>query len=142
MEGFEMIKGTSHIAITVQDMAQSLKFYTEALGFKKIFEINNPADDSPWIVYLSVAKGQFVELFYNGSVPNPWRPELIGFNHLCFEVDDIDAAAKKVLDAGYEMDKMPNMGCDNNYQAWTKDPNGIRIELMKISADSPHAQYM
>ena len=137
-----MIKGTSHIAITVQNMEESLNFYTKALGFKKAFEIKNPKDNSPWIVYLNVQKGQFVELFYNGSIPAQWKPELIGFNHLCFEVDDIDIAAKQVIDAGFEMDFMPNMGCDNNWQAWTRDPNGIRIELMKIGPDSPHAKYM
>ena len=136
-----MIKGTSHIAITVQNMEASLNFYTNALGFEKVFEINNPDDDAPWIVYLNVQKGQFIELFYNGSVPVQWRPELIGFNHLCFEVDDINAAVKQITDAGFEIDSPPKKGCDNNWQAWTKDPNGIRIELMKISPDSPHAKY-
>jgi lactoylglutathione lyase len=40
------------------------------------------------------------------------------------------------------MDIMPNQGCDFNWQSWTKDPNGIRIELMQIDPKSPHAKYM
>jgi hypothetical protein len=28
-----------------------------------------------------------------------------------------------------------------NWQAWVTDPNGIRIELMKIDPQSPQATY-
>lgn len=142
MEDTGMIKGIAHAAITVRDMETSLKFYTEAMGFTRVFDIPNPQTGNPWIVYLNVAKGQFVELFYDGTEDNPWKPELIGFNHLCFEVDDIYAAAQKVKDAGFVMDIEPNMGCDYNWQAWTTDPNGIRIELMQMDPRSPHAKYL
>ena len=132
----------AHTAVTVKDMEDSLRFYTQALGLEKVFEIPDPQTGNPWIVYLNVCKGQFIELFYGGTEENPWRPELEGFNHLCFVVDDINAATQKITDAGFEMDIMPNKGCDNNWQAWTRDPNGVRIELMTISPDSPHAKYM
>ena len=137
-----MITAIAHSAVTVKDMEASLKFYTEALGFKKVFEIPEPKTGAPWIVYLNVSKGQFVELFYNGTVENPWRSELIGFNHLCFQVDDIHAAAQQVKDAGYRLDTEPKEGVDYNWQAWVTDPNGVRIELMQIDPRSPHAKYM
>ena len=137
-----MITAIAHSAVTVKDMEASLKFYTEALGFKKVFEIPEPKTGAPWIVYLNVSKGQFVELFYNGTVENPWRSELIGFNHLCFQVDDIHAAAQQVKDAGYQLDTEPKEGVDYNWQAWVTDPNGVRIELMQIDPRSPHAKYM
>ena len=137
-----MSMSIAHTAVTVSNMEESLKYYTEALGLEKAFEIPNPADGSPWIVYLAMGGGQFVELFYNGSVPNPWKPELIGFNHLCFAVEDINAATQRIIDAGYEMTSMPKKGVDENWQAWSMDPNGIRIELMCISPDSPHAKFM
>lgn len=137
-----MIKGIAHAAITVKDMELSLKFYTEALGFTKAFEIPNPKDGKPWIVYLNISKGQFIELFFGGTDENPWKGNQIGFNHLCFEVDDIRAAAQKVIDAGFEVYDMPKMGVDYNWQAWAKDPNGIRVELMQIDPKSPHYKYM
>ena len=83
-----------------------------------------------------------MELFYDGTVENPWKPELIGFNHLCFEVEDIHVASQQVIDAGFKMDILPNQGCDYNWQSWTRDPNGIRIELMQIDPQSPHAKFM
>ena len=137
-----MITRITHGAITVKDMALSLKFYTEAMGFKKVFEIPEPKTGAPWIVYLNVCPGQFIELFYDGTVDNPWRSELIGFNHFCFEVDDIYAATQQVKDAGFTMDVEPNQGADYNWQAWVTDPNGVRIELMQIDPKSPQAKYM
>ena len=62
-----MITGIAHNAVTVRDMKESLCFYTEALGFKKAFEIANPETGAPWIVYLAIAPGQFLELFYDGT---------------------------------------------------------------------------
>ncbi len=136
-----MITNIAHNAVTVKDMDQSLRFYTEALGFKKAFEINRPETGEPWIVYLNVAPGQFIELFYGGTEDNPWRDSLIGFNHFCFEVDDIFASVEQVRGAGYPIDIEPNQGADTNWQAWVTDPNGIRIELMKIMPESPQARY-
>jgi len=137
-----MAKAMAHMAITVGDMQESLRFYTEALGLQRAFEIPNPKDGSPWIVYLTVCPGQFVELFYGGTEEHAWQSRQIGFNHLCFEVEDIHAASQKVLDAGYTLDILPKQGADFNWQSWTKDPNGIRIELMQIDPKSPQAQQM
>ena len=137
-----MIKSIGHLAVRVKDMEESLKFYTVALGFKKVFEIPNPADGSPWIVYLNVCPGQFVELFYGGEKDNPWNPSLIGFDHICLEVDDIHKSAQQVKDAGYALTAEPKEGVDFNWQAWTMDPNGIRVELMQMDPRSPHAKYL
>ena len=134
-----MITGIAHNAVTVRNMPESLRFYTEALGFKKAFEINRPENGEPWIVYLNIAPGQFLELFYGGTEDNPWRDSLIGFNHFCFEVDDIFLTVEHVRGAGYPIDIEPKQGADMNWQAWVTDPNGIRIELMKIDPQSPQA---
>ena len=56
-------------------------------------------------------------------------------------VDDIFAAVEQVRAAGYPIDIEPNQGADFNWQAWVTDPNGIRIELMKIEPQSPQAQF-
>ena len=136
-----MITGIAHNAVTVRDMEESLRFYTEALGFRRAFDIDNPETGEPWIVYLNICRGQFLELFYGGTRVNPWEHDQIGFNHFCFEVDDIFAAVERIRDAGYPIDIEPRQGSDMNWQAWVKDPNGIRIELMKIEPESPQAKY-
>ncbi len=136
-----MITSMAHAAVTVKDMDLSLKFYTEALGFRKAFELSHYATGEPWIIYLCVAPGQFLELFYGGTEDNPWRDGLIGFSHLCFEVDDLEATVQRIREAGFPIDAEPKQGSDHNWQAWVRDPNGIRIELMKIMPDSPQAKF-
>jgi lactoylglutathione lyase len=137
-----IITGIAHIALTVRDMEKSLDFYTRALGCKRAFELPEPKTGAPWIVYLQAGKTQFVELFYNGSVDNPWKPALRGFNHLCFQVDDLQKAAKQIEEAGYKLTSAPKEGSDKNWQAWVTDPDGVRIELMQIDPDSPQGKIM
>jgi len=135
-----MVKGLSHLALTVKDMEKSKDFYCRVLGFKKVFELNEPKTGAPWIVYLHISERQFVELFYNGIRDNPWEKELRGFNHICFEVDDIHKTATNIKNEGYAIDREPILGIDKNWQCWVTDPDGIRIELMQISSDSPHGR--
>ena len=137
-----MIIGIAHTAVTARDMDVTLRFYTEALGFRKAFEIKHPKTGEPWIIYLNICPGQFLELFYGGVQDNPWNGQLMGFSHLSLAVDDINVAVQQVKDAGFPIDSEPRQGSDHNWQAWLKDPNGVRIELMQIMPDSPQAQFM
>ena len=136
-----MITGIAHMAVTVKDMEESIRFYTEVLGFYKAFDFKHLETGAPWIEYLSVSHGQFVELFYGGTEDNPWHDDLIGVQHLCLETDNIHAAVMKIRNAGYPIDIDPKQGLDLNWQAWTKDPNGVRIELMQIMPGSPHSSF-
>jgi catechol 2,3-dioxygenase-like lactoylglutathione lyase family enzyme len=121
-------------------MEKSKDFYCRILGLKQVFELTEPKTGAPWIVYLHMAGRQFVELFYNGTRDNPWEPSLRGFSHICFEVEDIQRFAKHVETEGYTLDKQPKLGIDNNWQCWISDPDGVRIEIMQISPDSPHGK--
>ncbi len=131
----------THVAINVKDMEATLKFYKDTLGFLKIFELSNPQTGKPWIVYVQICKGQFLELFYDCE-PRTAKDADIGFTHLCFSVDDLEAAVKHITDMGYTLEIPLCKGCDNNLQAWIRDPNGVRIELMQVMPESPHAAYM
>jgi catechol 2,3-dioxygenase-like lactoylglutathione lyase family enzyme len=135
-----MLTGMSHLALTVKDMEKSMDFFCRVLRFKKAFELNEPQTGKPWIVYLHIGGRQFVELFYNGNKDNPWENGTRGFNHICFEVDDIHQFAKHVEAEGYTMDRPPVKGSDNNWQCWLTDPDGVRIEVMQISPDSPQGK--
>ncbi|MCL2832597.1 MAG: VOC family protein [Treponema sp.] len=136
-----MITGIAHIAVNAKDMEKSMDFYVKVLGFKKAFSLAHPETGAPWIEYLQ-AGNQFIELFYNAKEENPWRSSLCGFNHLCLRVDDIHSAVKMIKEAGYPMDKEVSEGKDRNLQAWLKDPDGIRIELMQINPQSPQGKCM
>ena len=129
------------MAMTVKDMEKSLDFYIRILGFKKVFSISHPQTEAPWIEYLQ-AGNQFIELFYNATVDNPWDSSLRGFNHLCLQVDDIHSTIKGIEECGCPIDSPVKQGKDKNLQAWLKDPDGVRIELMQISPESPQGKCM
>lgn len=135
-----MIKGIGHLALTVQDMEKSLLFYCDKLGFDRAFEIRDD-ENKPWIEYIKVGPGQFIELFYGGSTKQEGSSDTIGFNHLCLEVDDINKIAEHLKSQGITLDSEPKKGKDNNYQCWAKDPDGNRIEFMQIEPNSPHEKW-
>lgn len=133
-----MIKGIAHAAFNVKDMEKALYFYCDTLGFQRAFEINDD-EEKPWIVYIKIREGQFIELFYGGenNPENVLKP--IGFSHLCFEVEDIYGIARLLENKGVTLDVKPKQGKDLNYQCWAKDPDGNRIEFMQINKESLQA---
>ena len=131
-----MIMGIGHLAFDVADMEKSLEFYCEKLGFKDAFQMARPETGEPWIRYVKVAPGQFIELFYNRKGDN-----LKGsYNHVCIQVDDIFSAEKLLKDKGLPIDTAPKQGCDGNWQCWTHDPDGNKIEFMQLDPDSPQSK--
>lgn len=136
-----MINGIGHAAFVVRDMEATVAFYEKTLGFKKAFDIPRPENGESWIVYMYGGGGQFIELFYGGVKENPYKDENIGFFHICVAVDDIQEAWKKVLETDAPQDDAPKQGADSNWQCWTHDPDGIKIELMQLGPDSPQAKF-
>jgi lactoylglutathione lyase len=134
-----MIKGIAHLALNVTDMQKSLQFYCEKLGFKKAFEIRDD-NGNPWIEYIKVSQGQFIELFYtDGSLSKGDAPGLT-YSHVCLEVDDIYEIADSLKGKGLTLDVEPNQGKDLNYQCWVRDPDGNRIEFMQLDPNSPQSK--
>ena len=130
-----MIKGIAHVAYNVSNMKNSLYFYCDVLGFKKAFDLNDDKGN-PWIVYIKIKEGQFIELFYGESQKVKEILEPFSYSHLCLEVDDIYEIAERLEKMNVELDVKPNRGKDLNYQCWAKDPDGNRIEFMQMDANS------
>ena len=137
-----MAVGMGHAAFNVTDMERSISFYEETFGFKKAFDIPRPETGEPWIVYLYVGGKQFVELFYGATEHIPYQDRNAGFFHLCIEVDDIHEAWDRVVRSGAPQDDAPKCGSDGNWQCWTHDPDGVKIELMQVGADSLQMQFI
>lgn len=131
-----MIKRLGHLAFHVKDMDASVRFYCEALGLTRAFELQNDKGE-PWIVYLKIVEGQFIELFYGAEQKPEPVAKPIGFSHLCLEVFDIQETAELLKSRGVTLDSEPKQGKDGNWQCWAKDPDGNRIEFMQLMPGSP-----
>lgn len=144
MEGVmgSIFNGAAHVAFNVSDMEKSLDFYKRVFGFEKAFEMKHPETGADWIVYVCMGNGQFLELFYGGKKEVPYADENIGFAHLCIAVSDINAAYEKLVESGAPVDSKVSFGIDGNWQCWTHDPDGNRIELMQMMKDSLQSRFI
>lgn len=154
-----MITGIGHTAFRVKDLENSLDFYCNKLGFREAFRLDREGEPSPWIVYLQVSLGNFIELFPVGSAEGTsahlgtgeGRFALAGneigestgnsYHHLALTVDDMQATLREIQARGVPADQFgaPTQGLDGNWQYWVADPDGNRIEFMQIMPHSPHA---
>ncbi len=127
-----MITGIYHVAYSVTDLDKSMHFSQGALGCKEYFRLNRD-DGSLMLVYLQVGASQnFIELFPGGAARTEPEPKgLAGYRHLCLEVDDMDKTLADLARHGVKPETGPLTGKDGNVQAWIRDPDGNRIELMK-----------
>ena len=79
-----------------------------------------------------------------------------GIAHAAFNVKDMDTTIafyentlgfKKAFEiarpeTGAPQDDAPKQGADFNWQCWTHDPDGIKIELMQLDEKSPQMQFI
>jgi len=141
-----MVKCFSHVAFVVKDMGKSLNFYCDILGFKKLFDFKEE-DGSIRISYIKIGDGQFLELFNGRKAKMTSEQDFnlshlldyLGYSHLCLEVDDIFKIAE-ILRLNNLLIVEPKVGRDLNYQCWGIDPDGNKIEFMKMEPDSPQME--
>jgi lactoylglutathione lyase len=134
-----MITGIGHVAFRITDLERALDFYCGKLGFREAFRLERDGEPSPWIVYLQLAPGQFIELFPGGEGSVAPRSRAAGYNHYCLVVDDLAATLRDLRERGLELAGDPIRGTDTNRQFWLQDPDGNAIELMQIVAGSPQS---
>jgi lactoylglutathione lyase len=134
-----MITGIGHLAFHITDLERSLDFYCGKLGFREAFRLDREGNKSPWIVYLQVAPGQFVELFPHATLGDASAGKHLSYNHFSLTVDDMEATLRQLRERGLPTPGAASQGLDGNWQYWITDPDGNRIELMQIMPKSPHA---
>lgn len=126
-----MIKGIHHKGFQVTDMDRTLHFYCDVLGFKHAFDLKD-SDGKPWIEYVKIADGSFVEFFYGGK-----EEEKHQYDHICFVVENIEGLAMKLKDQGVAFAQELSVGKDTNKQFWLRDPDGNWLEFMELDPSSP-----
>ena len=132
------ISAIGHVAIRVKDVSRTLDFYVEKLGFPEMFRLER--EGRLWIVYLRITDGQFLEIFPDAEGERAPPREANGLNHVCLEVDDMDASLAELAASGVPLAQAKKLGLDGNFQAWIEDPDGNRIELMQMAPDSLQRQ--
>ena len=113
-----------YATIAVSDMDESIKFYTDVMGFRVDHQLNPYPGVN--ITFLADEGDAMVELIKNENETQKPGIFMIGM-----EVDNMDATAKKLIERGAEFTKEPMEVGDGTKLAFLKDPNGVEIELIQ-----------
>lgn len=119
-----------HTSVTVKDMEESIRFYTENLGLKLVRRIDIPENNAE-IAFLKDGETPYrIELTH-------WRDkrdytEGDQLDHLALETDDIDRAVTELRRKGVNIAKEPyTLSASKSRIAFVTDPNDIWIEIIQ-----------
>jgi lactoylglutathione lyase len=123
------------MAIRARDMEATAKFYREVLGLKEAFRMHNTPDGSLGSIHMFVAPSQYIEIFPHGEKECKHDKTTIGHCHMCYEVEDAEAALKFMKERGAPIDSDIKLGFSKCIQFFTHDPDGNSIEIMQLPPD-------
>ena len=122
--------GLNHVAISVPNLDAAVAYYTKTMGFPEAFR-NLDEKGQPTLVYVQISKNTFIEL----QPANAQRTA--GLNHLGIHVENMAAASAMFKQRGATISET-RVSPTKAILANITDPNGIRIELAELPADSEH----
>lgn len=146
------ISSTHHTSFTVSDLDRSLTFFREGLGFTHsrprprdlghIARITGVEGADVRVAFVH-CPGHTLELIeyaapHTRSAVQP-RPCDVGFAHVCFMVDDIEAAVERASDFDVrpcgEISHSPNGPATGARSVYLRDHDGITYELAQAAPE-------
>ena len=119
-----------HTSIFVNDMSQSIDFYTKKLGLKLLDgPIHYPGNAD--MAFVGDDWNAYIELVYDLEDHPPYQ---VGnrYEHLAVEVGDVPATVERLRGAGVKIVKEPKKSPSGTRTiAFVEDPNGIPVELLE-----------
>lgn len=125
------VKQLAHVCIFARDLDETRDFYARILGLDTAF--NFLRDGKVFGFYLNAGGRSHIEVFQRD---NAAFAETNQINHLCLEVENLQAAIDHAAAEGVQVTKGAKKGCDDTWQCWLTDPNGVKIELFEYTDKS------
>jgi predicted enzyme related to lactoylglutathione lyase len=123
------VLGVNHVGINVADFDAAMKFYTEQMGFKKAFVVNDK-DGKPTQGYIHVSRNTFLEI----RPAAPGQP-VGAITHVGIEVENIKAVLARLAKNGVKVEE-PRPGINFATIANATSPDGTRMELSELGPES------
>ena len=126
---------TLFTGLEVADVARAEAFYTAALGMKQVMRLSRPSD--PFVKDALSFSGDPLAaepllILIHHNAPDA-RPAAQGIT-LGFRVSDVQAAARRVRDAGYVVLRDPPAVPEGGRAvALVRDPDGNLVELVQLA---------
>ena len=118
----------NHVGISVTNFDESLKFYTQVMGFKEAYRFPSQ-NGQPSTTFLQINRDTFIEM-----APANGKPA--GLTHIGLYSEDAQASVLQFRQAGTTApDSRPSENSGSRLSNVT-DPNGIRVEINEQPAGS------
>jgi methylmalonyl-CoA/ethylmalonyl-CoA epimerase len=131
------IKRINHIAVLVEDIDTSLKFWHDILGIEPS-HISNIPNEAARIAFLPLGESE-IELVQpitsDSGLSRFLEKHGPGIHHLCLEVDDLQGLLKQLKTEGVQLiNEGPKVGEDGRLYAFIhpKSTNGVLVELYQL----------
>ena len=131
------IKSINHVAVVVEDMDESLRFWRDALGIE-MRELREVPTEQSQVAFLPLG-GSEIELVYPTSDDSGIAKYLAkrgeGMHHLCLEVDDIEGMLAQLKAKGVRLiNEEPRKTSDGKRYAFVhpESTSGVLIELYQL----------
>jgi catechol 2,3-dioxygenase-like lactoylglutathione lyase family enzyme len=112
----------NHVGIYVKDFDESMRFYTQTMGFREAFTIKD-TNGKPVLAYLQITRDTFLEL----APATAERP--VGLSHIGIWPEDLSATIAALREHGVQVND-PRTGSTKTSITNVTDPNGVRLELV------------
>jgi len=129
------MKKIEHIGIAVKKLSVSIPLFEKLLNtscYKT--EVVESEQVNTAFFEKGESKIELIEAYAPGSVINKFiEKKGEGLHHIAFEVEDIDAEVKRLVNEGFTfINEKPKEGADNKMVCflYPKDTNGVLIELV------------
>jgi catechol 2,3-dioxygenase-like lactoylglutathione lyase family enzyme len=118
----------NHVGIYAKDFDESMRFYTQTMGFTEAFTIKDK-DGKPTLAYLQITRDTFLEL----APATAQRPA--GLSHIGIWPEDLNGTVAALRQRGVKVDD-PRTGATLTSITNVTDPNGVRLEFLDFLAGS------
>jgi methylmalonyl-CoA/ethylmalonyl-CoA epimerase len=131
------IRRLDHVAVLVRSTDEALRFYRDRLGLA-VHSSEELAAPHVRLTYLDTGNAyiQLVEPLDSGSTLTTWLKENgEGLHHICFGVDDVEAAVVELSDPGAEIVLGSGRGRQSSFVTTNEYGAAVRIECTEFRRD-------
>ena len=121
---FSDIKGLHHIALRVEDIEKSIKFFSEILGFEEKLSFRHPWDrEVKKIALLDTGDNSYIEIYSDSSKEIDQGSKYI---HIAFRTENVDFLIKRLKKAEIRIIQEPR-----DVHLNSKPPTDIRVAFIE-----------
>ena len=114
-----------HTMIRVSDPAATIRFF-EVLGLNEIRRMDSEAGRFT-LIFLAAPGDESAQIELTHNWDEAGYGEGRNFGHVAYRVDDIYESCRRLMEAGYTINRPPRDG----HMAFVRTPDNISIELLQ-----------